>query len=75
MESATILALPSTFSMDQNMKKYQHHIDVIFNAFYASREGYGESAHLQRLTLALVTVPKSHVLSRMAMCVLFTPAA
>ena len=32
------------------------------------------SAHLHRLTLAFVTVPESHVLPQMAMCVLFTPA-
>ena len=30
--------------------------------FFASSEGSGESAHLHRLTLAFVTVPKSHVL-------------
>ena len=43
--------------------------------FFASSEGSCESAHLHRLTLAFVTVPKSHVLLQIAIFVLFTPAA
>ena len=43
--------------------------------FCASSEGSGESAHLHRLTLAVVTVPKFYVLPQKAICVLFTPAA
>ena len=34
--------------------------------FYVSSEGSSESAHLHRLTLAFTSVPKSHVLSQMA---------
>ena len=43
--------------------------------FCAGSEGSGEPAHLHRLTLAFVTVPKSHVLPQMEIFVLFTPAA
>ena len=43
--------------------------------FLASSESSDESAHLHRLTLAFVTVPKSHVLLQIAIFVLFTPAA
>ena len=42
---------------------------------FASSEGSGESANLHRLTLAFVTVPKSHVLLQIAIFVLFTPTA
>ena len=42
--------------------------------FCASSKGSGESTHLHRLTLAFVTVPKSHALPQMAIRVLFTPA-
>ena len=42
--------------------------------YCASSKGSGESTHLLRLTLAFVTVPKSHVLPQMAIRVLFTPA-
>ena len=42
--------------------------------FCASSKGSGESTHLHRLTLAFVTVPKSHALPQMAISVLFTPA-
>ena len=42
--------------------------------FCDSSKGSGESAHLHRLTLAFVTVPKSRVLPQMAIRVLFTPA-
>ena len=37
-------------------------------------KGSGESAHLHRLTLAIVTVPNSHVLPQRVICVLFTQA-
>ena len=43
--------------------------------FCARSEGSGESTHWHRPTWAFVTVPKSHVLPQMAICVLFTPAA
>ena len=43
--------------------------------FFASSEGSDESVHLHRLTLAFVTVPKSHVLLQIAIFVLFTPVA
>ena len=42
--------------------------------FCASSKGSGESTHFHRLTLAFVTVPKSHTLPQMAIRVLFTPA-
>ena len=41
----------------------------IFDALIQCTEG------LHRLTLAFVTVAKSHMLPQMAICVLFTPAA
>ena len=43
--------------------------------FCASSEGSGESAHLHRLTLAFVTVQNILYCLKMAICVLFTPAA
>ena len=44
-------------------------------AILASSVDSSKSAHLHRVTLALVTVPKSNVLPQMVICVLFTPAA
>ena len=43
--------------------------------FRVNSESSGKSAHLLWLTLAFITVPKSHVLPQLAICVLFTPAA
>ena len=42
--------------------------------FCDSSKGSGESAHLHRLTLAFVTVPKSRMLPQMTIRVLLTPA-
>ena len=49
--------------------------EMAIKCFCATCEGSGESAHLHRLTLAFVTVSKSHVLPQIAICVLFTTAA
>ena len=43
--------------------------------FCVNSEGSGKSAHMLRLTLAFITVPKSHVLPQMAICVLFKSVA
>ena len=50
-------------------------LKLLFNTSCASNEGSGESAHLHRLTLAFVTVPKSYMMPEMAIRVIFTPAA
>ena len=46
-----------------------------FGAIYDCSECSGESAHLHRFPCAFITVPKSHALAQMTICVPFIRAA